>query len=42
MSDLTIAATVLLSLAGLAAVIGFPLAVLDNPERRRRRKNRSR
>jgi len=42
MDELTIAAIVLLSLGGLTAVIGFPLAMLDNPERRRRRENRHR
>ena len=42
MSDLTVAAIVILTAGGLTAVIGFPLAMLDNPERRRRRKNRSR
>lgn len=42
MDEYTIAAAVLLGGSALAMLIGFPLAVMDNPERRRRRKNRHR
>lgn len=42
MDECTIAATVLLGGSALVMLIGFPLAVMDNPERRRRRKNRHR
>lgn len=41
MDEYSIAAAILLAFSALSMLIGFPLAVMDNPERRRRRKNRS-